>query len=128
MGFEYGELVFDRFQVAKYITGISELRNQFEGHLFATTTDQDGDMRLLDSLGLVDRAVYLVVFSLENCFFLSPHGQDHLHSLTETLQALSSIRIVVAIAAVLMLVPASPNAEVESPVRKDIDRAGHFGE
>jgi hypothetical protein len=128
VGFEHGELVLDRLQIAKHITGIGVLRDQFEGHLLAATANQDRDMRLLDPLGLVDRAMYLVVFALEDGFFLRPHCQDHLHRLAETPQARSRIRIVVAIAAILVFVPASPDTEVKSPVREHIDCARHFGE
>jgi len=128
VGFEYGELVLDRLLIAKHVTGIGVLRHQFEGHLLAATADQDGDMRLLNALGLVDRTTHLVVAALEDGFFLRPHGQDHLHGLAETTQALSSIGKVVAISAVLVLVPAGPDAESESPLGEHIDRAGHFGE
>ena len=38
-------------------------------------------MQFLDSLGLVDRAAYLIVFALKDRFFLGPHGQNHLHGL-----------------------------------------------
>ena len=41
MDLEHSELVLDRFQIAKHITGIRVLRDQFECHLFTTTTDQD---------------------------------------------------------------------------------------
>ncbi len=70
----------------------------------------------------------LVILTLKDRFFLSPHGQDHLDGLAEAPQALSSIGIVVAIGAILVLMPASSDAEGESPVREHIDRAGHFGE
>src|SRR5258708_39974992 len=85
-------------------------------------------MRFLDPLWLIDGTMDLVILTLKDRFFLSPHGQDHLHRLAEVPQALSSIGIVVAIGTILVLMPAGPNAEGESPVREHIDRAGHFGE
>src|SRR6266700_8147886 len=85
-------------------------------------------MWLLDPFGLVDGAAHLVVFALEDCFFLSPHGQEHLHRLTKTPQAVSRIRKVVAIGAILLLVPAGSDAKGEPSMREHIDCAGHFGE
>src|SRR5713226_6229716 len=85
-------------------------------------------MRLLSPLGLVDRAAYLVVFPLEDRLFLGPHGQDHLDGLAQMPQAVSSVGKVVAIGAVLLLVPPGPDATDESPMREHIDRARHFCE
>src|SRR5436305_10013078 len=87
-------------------------------------------MRLLDPLRLVDRAAYLVVVSLEESLFLSPHSQNHLYGLAELPQAFRSSGIVVAmpIGAVLLLVPPGPDTTGESAMREGIDCAGHFRE
>src|SRR6266567_8819535 len=37
VGFEHGKLVLDRLQIAKHVTGIGVLRDQFESHLFTST-------------------------------------------------------------------------------------------
>jgi len=104
------------------------LRHQLERHLLATTANQQGDMRLLDPFGLVDRATYLVVLAFKDRFFLCPHSQDYLNGITQAAQTFSCVRILIAIGAIFVLKPACSNTKVQASVAENIDCAGHFGE
>src|SRR5258708_4755916 len=126
--FEYGKLMLDGLQIAADIACIAELRDQFECNLFSTATNQQGDMRFLHTFGLVYSAAYLVVLALKYRFFLGPHGQNYLNGLSQTAQAVRSLRIVITVSTILVFVPTGPNAEVEPPVAQYIDGTGHFRE
>ena len=63
------------------ITGICILRNQLECHLLAASANQQGNMWFLYTLGLVDSAIYMIIFTLEHSLFLCPHCQDDLYCL-----------------------------------------------
>jgi hypothetical protein len=86
-------------------------------------------MRFLDPFRLVDRAVYLIMGTFKDRFFLGPHGQNHLHGFAQVMQTGRPIGIGIAIGAVFVLVPTTgADAEIEPPVREHIDRAGHLRE
>src|SRR6202051_3318811 len=91
MLFEYCQFMSDRFQIAQHITGITVLRNQFQGNLLSTPTDQDGDMWLLYALRLVNGTTYLIILALEISLFLLPHGMNDLERFPQHTQALWSI-------------------------------------
>src|SRR5579875_3393749 len=83
-------------------------------------------MWLLYAFGLVDGPAHLIVLALEDRFLLRPHCQNHLQSFTQALHPARSIGIIVAIGAILVLVPASANTEIEPPMREHIDGARHL--
>jgi hypothetical protein len=78
MLFEDRKLILQRGGIAVNVTGIAILRHQLERHLLSIASDQQGNMGLLDSFGLVDRAPYHVRFSLKRGFFLCPHRKEDL--------------------------------------------------
>src|SRR5579863_4568174 len=99
------------------IAGIAVLRHQLERHLFAAAADEQGDVRLLDTLRLVDGSIDMIIFALEDRFVLRPHCQDDLYSFAQVAQAFGRVGIVVAIGAIFMFVPTSADTEIESPMR-----------
>lgn len=109
-----------RLRIAKDVAGIGIACDQPQRHLFAATTDQDGNMRLLHAFGLIDRAAHMIVLALENRFFLGPHRANHLHRLAKTPQPLRGVGVVVAIATILVFTPARADAKVEPPMTQHV--------
>src|SRR5579875_940965 len=122
--FEHSELVFNRLKIATHVAGIAVLRNQFESDFLAPTTDQQRNMWLLDAFGLIDRTIDMIIFPLEDSFFLRPQRQNDLDSLAQIAQALRSVGIVVAIGAIFVLIPAGTDAKIEAPVAQHVHGAG----
>src|SRR5258707_2510384 len=79
--FENGQFALNSRQIANDIAGISVLSDQLERDLLAPTGDEQGNVRLLDTLGLVDRTSDVVIGALESRFLLRPHGENNLHGL-----------------------------------------------
>src|ERR1700740_1160395 len=96
MLFYHGKFVLDGFHIAAHITGIAILRDQLEGDLLTPAANQQRDVWLLYSFGLIDRAAHLVIGALKDRFLLGPHRQDHLESLAQITQACGSVGILVA--------------------------------
>ncbi len=89
MPFEYGELVPDGRQIARHVTGICVLRDQFERDLFTVAPNQQGNMRVLHPFGLIDGAMCLIIVTFKNGFFLLPHRQYDLDRFAQLAQTLS---------------------------------------
>lgn len=79
MLFGYRELVLQCGWIAVNITGIAILRHELERDLLSIASDQQGNMGLLDSLGLVDCAPYRVRRSFKRGFFLCPHREENVN-------------------------------------------------
>src|SRR5215472_735116 len=125
---EHCQFMLDRLQISQHVAGIAILGDQFECHLLAASTNQDRNMRLLHALGLVDRAVYPVVFALEMGLWLLPHGMNDLERFTQHAQALRRTGKGIAIGPIFMLIPARANTKVQAAMAEDIEGTGHFGE
>src|SRR6516164_992351 len=108
-------------QVTAHITCIAILRDQFQSHLLTASTNQDGYVRLLSSLWLIDCASHLVILSFKGCLFLYPHCQNHLQSLTQLAQAFRCIRKWIAIRSIFMLVPTCADAEIQTTMAQNIE-------
>ncbi len=70
--------MLDGRKIAQHITGIRILGHQFERDLLAVSGDQQGNMRLLYSFRLIDRAPNLVIVPFKGGLFLFPHRQNDL--------------------------------------------------
>src|SRR5262249_14619463 len=65
--FDDSELPLKSFEVeVADIAGVAVLRDEFKCDLLATSTDEQGNVRLLHTFRLVDRAMYLVVSAFKN--------------------------------------------------------------
>ena len=126
MLFEHREFVLKRGKITRYVTGIAVLRHQFQRDLLTTACNQQGNMRFLDAFRLIDSSMYLVILALNVCLLLGPHRQNNLDRFAQLPQACWSIRILVAIGAILVLVPASPDAKVQTPMTQHVHRTRHL--
>src|SRR6266700_421977 len=120
------ELMLDGIEVATDVARIAVLRDQLEGDFLAAAADEHRNVWLLHAFGLIDGPAHLVVLALEGCLFLRPHGEDDLYGFAQVAQAFGGIGVVVAVGAILVLVPARADAKVESSVAHYIDGTGHF--
>src|SRR5260221_9490239 len=112
MLFEHGKLLLYAGRIITHIAGISVLRHQLERHLLTVTPDQQRDMGLLDALGLVNGTTHLVILTFKGGLFLCPHSANHLNRFAQLTQTFRRIRIRIAIAAVLVLIPTRPDTNV----------------
>src|SRR5260370_29376514 len=126
MLFEHGKLLLHGGRIITHVAGIGILRHQLERHLLTITPDQQRNMWLLDALGLVNGTTHLVIGALEVCLLLSPQRPDDLNRLAQLTQTLRGTTILIAIAAVLALIPTRPNAKVQAATPENIDGARHF--
>src|SRR5712692_2196310 len=126
MLFEHRKLLLHAGRIITHVAGIGVLRHQLERHLLTVTPDQQRDMWLLDALGLINGTTHLVILALKGGLFLCPHGANHLDRLAQLTQTFRGIRIRIAVSAVLVLIPACSNAEIEPSVTEYIDGARHF--
>lgn len=92
------------------MAGISVLRHQFECNFFPLASNQQRDMRLLHSFGLIDRAMNLVILSFESGLVLCPHGENNLDRLTQLPQAFGWFWTRITIGTKLLLEITCPNA------------------
>src|SRR5207302_3222268 len=126
MLFEHSKFLLHGGRIIAHVTGISVLRDQLERHFLAIAPDQQWDMWLVDTLGLIDSTTYLIILAFKGGLFLRPHGANDLDRFAQRAQALRRIGIVVAVSAVLVLIPACSNAEIEPSVTEYINGARHF--
>src|SRR5207249_627259 len=108
------------------IAGIAVLGDDLEGYLFAATTDEQGNVRFLRSLWLVNSASYRIILALKYGLVLCPHCQDDLYCLTKLAETYRCIRIIIAIGSILMLIPTCTNAEIQAAMGKHINCTCHF--
>src|SRR5579885_2620076 len=113
MAFDHIELVLDGLKVAANIAGIAVLRDQLERDFLTTAANQQRNMRLLHSFGLIYCASYLIILALEGRFFLRPHRPNDLQRLTQQAQTVGGVGIIVPIGAILVLIPSCPNAKIQ---------------
>src|SRR5260370_12261365 len=121
MLFEHGKLLLHGGRIITHVAGIGILRHQLERHLLTITPDQQRNMWLLDALGLVNGTTHLVIGALEVCLLLSPQRPDDLNRLAQLTQTLRGTRILIAIGAVLVLIPPRPTPKVHAPIRPHIN-------
>src|SRR5713101_7490862 len=126
MLFEHGKLLLYAGRIITHVAGIGVLRHQLERHLLTVTPDQQRNMGLLDALGLVNGTTHLIILAFKGGLFLCPHGANHLDRFAQIAQALRRIRIVVAVSAVLVLIPTCSNTEIEPSVTEYINGARHL--
>src|SRR5581483_11305025 len=126
MLFEHGKLLLHAGRVVAYVTGIPVLRYQFQRDFLAAAANQQGDVRLLHTFGLINGTAHLIILAFKGGLFLHPHSANDLDRFAQMTQALWRIRIVVAVSAVLVLIPACSNAKIEPPVTEYINGARHL--
>src|SRR5216683_3049358 len=126
MLFEHGKLLFHGGRIITHVAGIAVLRHQFQRDFLAAAANQQRDMWLLDALGLVNSATHLIILAFKGGLFLRPHGANDLDRFAQIAQALRRIRIVVAVSAVLVLIPTCSNTEIEPSVTEYINGARHL--
>src|SRR6516165_1356080 len=110
------------------ITGIGELSNKLECDFFATTTNEQRDVWLLYSFGLVNRTTNLIIFPFKHGFILCPHGKNDLDRFPQITQAFRCIWIRIPIGKILVLIPTRSDAEVEAAMAHNINCTRHFSE
>ena len=76
VAFEHLQFVPQGLYVATHVAGVSPLRHELERDLLSATPNPEARVRLLHTLGLVDRLVYRVVFALELRVVLRPHSVE----------------------------------------------------
>src|SRR5712692_2482337 len=126
MLFEHGKLLLHAGRIITHIASVGVLRHQLERHLLTIAPDQQRDVRLLDALGLINGTTHLIILAFKGGLLLSPQRPDHLNRLAQLTQTFRGIRIRIAVSAVLVLIPACSNAEIEPSVTEYIDGARHF--
>src|SRR5450432_1811816 len=120
---DHVKFVLNSVDLARHVAAIAILRNKLERDFLTTTANEQGNMRLLHTLWLVDCTLHLIIFALKDGFLLRPHRQDHLNRLAQLTQTFGRIGIGIAISLVLMLVPASTNPKIEPSMTKHINGA-----
>src|SRR5258708_4850700 len=103
------------------VTAVAPLRDHFQGDFLTTAREPQWRMRLLHAFRLVNRLVDRIIFPGERRIVLGPHAMNNLRSFAETRHALFGIGITVAIGAILVLVPASTEAEDKATMRHDVE-------
>src|SRR6266851_5895363 len=126
MLFEHGKLLLYASRIISHVAGIGVLRHQLERHLLPVATDQQRNMCLLDALGLINGTTHLIILTFKGGLLLSPQRPDDLNRLAQLTQTFRGIRIRIAVSAVLVLIPARSNPEIEPSVTEYIDGARHF--
>src|SRR5216684_7971434 len=126
MLFEHGKLLLHGGRIITHVAGIGVLRHQLERHLLAITPDQQRDMWFLDALGLINCTTHPIIVALEVRLLLGPHRQNDLNRLAQMTQTLWRIRVLIAISAIFVLIPASPDAKVQATMREHVYGARHF--
>src|SRR5579885_1738905 len=115
-------LVLEVLQIGAYaVPDIGVLRDDAQRELLAAAPNHKGRSWLLDGLWLAVRVLDLVIASLERGSPLGPHAFNDFASLTQTPDALAWLIEGNAVGAVLGLVPASADAEIQATTRNNID-------
>src|SRR5713226_7180335 len=125
---EHGKLLFHSGRIIAHVAGIAVLCHQRERHFLAVTPDQQRDMWFLDTLGLINGTTHLIIVALEVRLLLGPHRQNDLNRLAQMTQTLRGLRILIAIGAIFVLIPARPDAKVQATMREHVYSARHFGQ
>jgi hypothetical protein len=123
---EHIELVADRLDVAHDIAGVALLGYQPERHSLASAPDPERRMRLLDTLGLVDRCVDRIVLALKTRVVFGPHAVDDLARLSDHPHPLAKLREAITISPPLVLVPTRPDARIQPATASNVHRRGYL--
>ena len=91
-------------------------------------TDADRRLRALDRLRLVAGTAELVVLALEGRRLLREEPDDHLTSLLEAVAALGRRAQLDPVGPRLLLVPAGPDPEFQTPAGNNVEGGRHVGE
>src|SRR6266480_169831 len=83
-------------------------------------------MRLLHAFWLIDSTTHLVIVPLNIRFLIMPHLKNDLYSFAQVAQAYRIIWVLIAICLVLVLIPASADAEGKSSMAQNIYGTCHF--
>ena len=125
MVLEHSQFALDGRNIACHSGGVAVLSDQLERHSFAAAADQHRDMRLLDSLGLVDRAAqrYMCPQRLLRPVSTSRESPEPPRADGAVDPERQESR---AVGAIFVFVPPRAQTKVEPPVREGIDGARHL--
>ena len=108
------------------IPHVGMLGDDLEQRFFSTPADHQRNARLLQRLGITDGIRHAVLLALEGGFVLGEHAGDDLTCFVEPLETSAKIFEVDPEAAMLQLVPAGAQAEIEPAAACVIERGGHL--
>src|SRR5579859_1101553 len=115
-------------QAREEVAGVGVLRDEPQRFLLATAADEDGRVRTLDGLWVIQRALKLIVFAIVRRLVVGPHLARNLQCLLQALEALFERWEGDAQALVLLLIPGGADAKVGAALREDIERGGGLDE
>src|SRR5437867_8309519 len=123
---QYGELTLQLGDVSAVVPDVGVPRDEPEKDAFAAPTNQDGRMRALDGLRQAAGLAQPVVLAREGSALLAPEELLHAERLVELGETHADGRELVAVALVLALVPAAPDAVDQAAAGEHVDGRRHL--